>query len=280
MRIWAIITCTVLLFSIIGGLCIRGLDNITNSMIENSSQMAFVPLLTLGIVISILSIVIYGVVTTILILVRFYQNFFTDEAYLTFTLPVKRSTLFNSKLLCSFIFNIATALITIIAVGVMLAIAPGGMVGGSALEAMFNSFELPIEYIELLMQVEPQIDFWLTTYVIVAIIFFLVYFVYVTMLLFGTVTFGSLIAKKYKLIASIAVFYGVQLLLSAFWAIFQSIITVGLEAAAKIPDFLQGSEIFWLILGILMIYICIFALLSVFFYKFTLGKLRGNLNLA
>ena len=279
-RIWSIITITVLLFSVIGGLCIRGMSNITNNATVESSQVAFLPLLVLGIVISVLSIAVYGFATTFLVLIRFYQNFFTDEAYLTFTLPVKRSTLFNSKLLCAFIFNTATAIVTIVAVGTLLAISPGGIEGSSALEVLFSAFELPIEYIEMLLVIQDQLDFWIATYITVAIIYFIVLYIHETMLLFCTITFGSLIAKKHKVILSIAVFYGIQMMLSVFWAIMQGLMNIGINAAAKIPDFLPGAELFWIILGVLIIYICILAMITAFLYKFTLSKLRGNLNLA
>ena len=50
-----------------------------------------------------------AVLTQVLLFIRFYRNFFTDEGYLTFTLPVKRETLLNSKVLAGFIAMAAAA---------------------------------------------------------------------------------------------------------------------------------------------------------------------------
>lgn len=55
---------------------------------------------------------------------RFYQNFRTDEAYLTFTLPVKRKTLLQSKLLATVITFLATLAVAFVALVIMLAFIP------------------------------------------------------------------------------------------------------------------------------------------------------------
>ena len=46
------------------------------------------------------------VIMEVLVWVRFYKNFFTDEGYLTFTLPVKRSTLLLSKTINAVIWSV------------------------------------------------------------------------------------------------------------------------------------------------------------------------------
>ena len=66
-----------------------------------------------------------GIVTFILIFIRFYCNFFSDEGYLTFTLPVKRSSLLNSKIISAFIVSVATAILLVICVCAVLMIGLG-----------------------------------------------------------------------------------------------------------------------------------------------------------
>ena len=44
----------------------------------------------------VMAIIASAVVTELLVFVRFYKNFFTDEGYLTFTLPVSRKDLLLS----------------------------------------------------------------------------------------------------------------------------------------------------------------------------------------
>jgi hypothetical protein len=50
------------------------------------------------------------VVSFVIIALRFYKNLLSDEGYLMFTLPTKQSALINSKLIVSFIWNIAGVL--------------------------------------------------------------------------------------------------------------------------------------------------------------------------
>ena len=276
-RIWSLFTVTVLVLSVIGGLCFRGIESATGVQ----AQMPFIPLYILGIFLSIISIAAYGVATVALVLVRYYRNFFTDEGYLTFTLPVKRSTLFNAKLLTAFIFNTATAIITILALGVLLAIAPGGQLGSSALSVLIEAFKPAIEALKVLVSTDSEVAFWLTTYAIAGVAYILVLFVHETLLLFSTVTFGSILAKKHKIIASVAVYYGVQMLLSTMWTIIEVFLSIGIQAITVVPEVISdGNQVLWLFLGLIVFYICALSLVASFFYKFTVSKLRGNLNLA
>ena len=64
----------------------------------------------------------FALLSGILVFVRFYKNFFSDEGYLTFTLPVKRSQLLNSKLIMSGTTMLATIIVIIINVFFMLLI--------------------------------------------------------------------------------------------------------------------------------------------------------------
>ncbi|MDF2485562.1 MAG: putative rane protein [Herbinix sp.] len=67
-----------------------------------------------------LSIVAIAVVSFVIIVLRFYKNLMTDEGYLMFTLPTKSHQLINSKLLVSFVWNIASILVIILSIfGVM-----------------------------------------------------------------------------------------------------------------------------------------------------------------
>ena len=59
-----------------------------------------------GTIISVLVIVGVAVIPFVMSLYRFYLNLYTDEGYLTFTLPVKKSDLLLSK----FIFSMSTLL--------------------------------------------------------------------------------------------------------------------------------------------------------------------------
>lgn len=70
------------------------------------------------------SIVAVIIVSSVIIILRFYRNLMTDEGYLMFTLPVKSHQLINSKLIISILWNticfaavLASVYIVIVATG-------------------------------------------------------------------------------------------------------------------------------------------------------------------
>lgn len=66
--------------------------------------------ITFGYVVSIIALII---VSSVIIITRFYKNLMTDEGYLMFTLPVKSHELINSKLLTSTIWTITSTIAVI-----------------------------------------------------------------------------------------------------------------------------------------------------------------------
>jgi Predicted membrane protein len=83
-----------------------------------SNSMPAIQMVTIGFIflIYILAIILVGIVTAFSLVRRFYKNFFTDEGYLTFTLPVKASTLFLTKIINTFIWIIMYATSSIISI--------------------------------------------------------------------------------------------------------------------------------------------------------------------
>ncbi len=80
--------------------------------------LSFIPgLLTFIYVISIIAVL---VVTSVLIIFRFYKNLMTDEGYLMFTLPVKPRELIDSKLIISLLWSLASVAAVILSLIVVL----------------------------------------------------------------------------------------------------------------------------------------------------------------
>ena len=126
-----------------------------------------------------------------------------------------------------------------------------------------------------------SLAFWICAYAVVGLAYVLVAFVHETLLLFCTVTFGSILAKKHKILTSVAVYYGIQLLIQTVWLVVEGVLSLGISAISVVPEVLvPETQVLWLVLGILLFYVCALALIASFFYKFAVSRLRGNLNLA
>ena len=82
-------------------------DNVGSILI-----MIFSRLLTVLFVVAVVACI---VMTFVLMLIRFYRNFLTDEGYLMFTLPVTKGQLIWSKLLVSVFWAVVSGLVGILA---------------------------------------------------------------------------------------------------------------------------------------------------------------------
>lgn len=73
-------------------------------------------LLVLAVVFYYIALIVISFTVAIYIAVRFYKNMYTDEGYLTHTLPVCKKELIFSKLLVSFLWAVITGIVIIISI--------------------------------------------------------------------------------------------------------------------------------------------------------------------
>lgn len=209
-----------------------------------------------------------AVLTQVLLFIRFYRNFFTDEGYLTFTLPVKRETLLNSKVLAGFIAMAAAAAVCALNFSIIFAI-PQYEVFRSG--EFFSGIEEGLREIPDHL-VGPLIVMGIEALVLAALVLLLS-----VLFLYCCITFGSMLVKKGKLFASIGMYYGIgSSIISAMQLIMilsVGSITVWMEPISE----WQAPTIVTLILlgGILFL-----AALCALVYAFTHWMLGRKLNLS
>lgn len=160
-------------------------------------QMLYV-VATLAAIIAVLGGVAFAIMTVILLFSRFYKNFFTDEGYLTFTLPVKRSSLLNSKLIVS----VATVLMTGFVIIIDLIIA------------FFAAFPKTVFVKEFWEDIIRAIENYFEKYggyavyfIVQAIVSAILTVVISVLFAFCCITIASIIAKKAKVITAIIIYY-------------------------------------------------------------------------
>lgn len=160
-------------------------------------QMLYV-VATLAEIIAVLGGVAFVIMTVIILFSRFYKNFFTDEGYLTFTLPVKRSSLLNSKLIVSVTTLIITGLVLLFDLLVAVCIGEADVIFtrefwvtlGKEIEHFFETLD---GYVVFAI-VQTIVSVILT--VIISVLF-----------AFCCITIASIIAKKAKVITAIVIYY-------------------------------------------------------------------------
>ena len=196
---------------------------------------------------AMIAMAIVGVAAVVLYLGRFYKSRFTDEGYLTFTLPVST----HQNLLASLVNTvIGTVLITLVicACGALwLAIAFAGV--KDFYQSLWQNFPELWErgwqsLRELLGQIPGSIPVRMVLSAVIGGVSSLV-------MLMLAVTVGSIVAKKHKILAAVGVYYGIQVLISLVSAFtLAAVETVGTGTLAMLGDLLNRGVVISLVLGI------------------------------
>ncbi len=202
-------------------------------------------------------LVLAGIFTAsvVLMLWRFYQSTATDEAYLTFTLPAKTSSILLSKYLAE-IIRCAEILLSAFVGGFLILFTQSLMTGGVQVE---EDLEIPGEFWAI---------FWAA--VVLAITYALC-----SMMTYDFAIFtGSVIAKKQKLLAAIGMiflFHFVTSILVEIFVIGTVVGAFGTDGASGLYTYV--TTVLWIASGV-----CV--LLGTLFFFLTERLMRKKLNLA
>lgn len=153
---------------------------------------------------SVFALFAYAVLSVFLSVSRYYKNLFTDEGYLTFTLPVNSSSLILSKLFSTLIWTLISVVVVIACI--ILYITFGGAPIGNVINTEFYKTLGEIVWSGLkwfFSELHASYTFMAAEIVVLEF----VAMVYGILSLFLSITIGSIIAKKHKILASIGIYY-------------------------------------------------------------------------
>ncbi|MBQ9785398.1 MAG: hypothetical protein IJW29_07845 [Clostridia bacterium] len=263
-KIWVWLAVAAVLISVMGGLCMRFLVDTA----EEASAFIILKIIAIfGVLACYLTIAALLFVTAILVYWRFYKNFFSDEGYLTFTLPVSRAQLLLSKTLNAAIWMVASgAVITLCFAEVILIVDP--VIFADLFQGI--GWLLRQDGAWVLLMYLPQL-----LLLGIASLWFNISLIQLC------ITIGSVIAKKHKILASIGVYYLVNMVLGFAG---QLITIVGVfTAVGSIESVLSKISSFEapFFLGlVLLVATVIVASAAYLLHIITLDKLERRLNLA
>lgn len=189
---------------LLGGLTMHYL--IWASTVQEMSHDLIIMLNVLAMVAAVIAVAAAGVAALFLLIGRFYKSRFTDEGYLTFTLPVNVHQNLLSSMVNSAIGMVIMFIVIFAAVMLWL------FIGFSALEG----------FTEALRDVLPR--FWAEFCEEFGKVRLSNVVLFLTNALFGgicelvvlmlSVTIGSIAAKKHKVLAAVGVYYGIHVAMS------------------------------------------------------------------
>ena len=270
--VWWIAALTLLGLSFPAGYCAR----VIVTTVKQTPFLAY-----FGVGIYKFATATFVITTLILVFVRYYQNFFQDEGYLTFTLPVRRETLFWSKVLCGVISVFAA--LAVIAASDAIAMA---MIPGDARDEIGGLFSvlgvLPaVEDIHLLGVNFSNLGIWGYIYAGEILLGLSLYGFSGLLAVYLCITLGAVVAKKHKILAAVGFGYAFNTAMSIAGKIVMVIVAMfGFSLSEAVPGLFESPEnyAFLALCGLL---ICIvLAVINTILAFANIGCLERKLNLS
>ena len=262
MKYWWIVAVTSLVLSFVSGGC--------QSILYSDKELPNLVYRFVGLMnfIAIVGLVVLFFCAIILIFVRFYKNFFTDEGYLTFTLPTTKAKLINSKLIMGISTLLATVALYIVEIFIIFCI--------DDLDRIFTAkyWESLRAFISMTWD---TLDGYTFIYPIEFLIIGILIIAFNILFTFCCITFAAMITKKAKVITAIGIYYGANSIFSFIVQIF-GLFAIGhlFDRLSYLPDDTISSTLALGLLGI----ICSIFILCVILYTLLYGMIDRKLNLS
>ena len=194
-----VLSAAALGMGVLGGFLLRLNTNAPGTLYADEAVYSIAVIALCFIMISLFA---YSFGGGIYLIIRFYKSKFTDQGYLTFTLPVSVWQIYLSSLLNMMFWSLVIGLVTIIAfVSVFLI----GMYDTVVWHMMQES---PIPFDQIF-------DSFGEIFGGFGVVFAIVSFVYTSVLTLTSITLGCVAAKKHKILASIGCYYLISVVISS-----------------------------------------------------------------
>lgn len=181
---------------------------------ESASMRIFGTITTLFGGVCIIALCAAALATIIILAYRFYKNLFSNEGYLSFTLPVSTNAQLMSKIITSLLWIILIAIALIISVSVFC------VFGTAKEEVLVNQKiidEIHMNFIDTFYNFRTyEIE---TDVLIEAIILPVLFFILVIISIYLAITIGSIVVSKFKILASTGVFIGITTIFLIMWVL-------------------------------------------------------------
>ena len=246
------------------GALLTALIRFANSAPANMPDLVWVPVSTI-IVGGFLAIAAYAMGTQIVLLMRFYKNKFSDEGYLTFTLPVTAHQILLSSLLNYLIWTVISVLVVVAAFAMVILVgsAPAGsFINREVLDGMSLVFKAMLQQEEV-----PGFLISMLGSLVVTSLSALI-------LVHAAITMGAVIAKKHKILAAFGCYYGFSMILG----IINSVLTVGIGMMGTM-FVVTPENVFSGMNVVLLIEMVIYLAVAVSGYFLTHYLMKNKLNL-
>lgn len=199
-RIQLILALSALGAGVLGAFLLR------TTIAEESANPVLILSGAMGLLVITISLGAYVIASQLLLLTRFYKNKFTDQGYLTFTLPVNVHQIMWSAIVNILLWSVISYLVFFAAMVVMFWGGFGGLLS-QVPAPMWQEIRYIFE--------EGFAELGISSGVVVLnVIGWVVSFVSSEIMALTAITLGAAVAKKHKILAAFGIYYGVNAVLS------------------------------------------------------------------
>ena len=215
---------------LLGAGVLRAIEYVSQHMLND--QMAAIATSGLGsiMVFVVIALAAYALAVQFINIWRFYKNKFTDEGYLTFTLPVTPHQIFLSSFL---------VILAWLAISVVVLLISGTLMLFIGLGAPSKEFWKELLYVfDNLGEALAQIDMpGVKSFLLLSVAQVFVTPVYAIVLLMTSITLGCVLAKKHKILATIGMYYIINMVVN----VISSVLTI-VPTFMMIGSAMEGAE--------------------------------------
>jgi len=224
---------------------------------------------------AMLALVFFNFISPIFVYVRYYKCVATDEAYLTFTLPVSRKTFLISKTILTLIEAFARYLFLGLTFLLCAVFVPSfDEPGAFTITQIFANIQSSIS------SAFSDLGVWLILYVLLAILGLAIITVLISCVIYLAITIGANVAQKSKLLVTIGVLFAFYFVSSYVLPILY--LTAGFTVLAPLVEMITALPYTlmlaaWFVAGLLLC--TVLAAITAIIYFINLGILERKLNL-
>ncbi len=226
-------------------------------------------LAALGVVAGFIVLICLVPATFVVVLHRFYTNFFTDQGYLTFTLPVKASELFWSKIIAGIVWLFIAVVVASVG-AILVGLGAQGLNEGFAITDTVPYWIMNVYTMGVVSGVNE------TLAMCFSMIGVALSLTSVLLLAYMSFTLGALWARQHKLLVGIALFAGIGFAINMISGTVD--VLIGFNGLFDWSSYKEASLIHLTIIYIL--HDVRDAVLIVVYFFITLFCLKRHVNLA
>jgi hypothetical protein len=226
---------------LLGAFVLKGLLYIEKQNAQNDTLIQSTFGLSSTLTFIIIALVAYFFAVQFINIFHFYKNKFTDEGYLTFTLPVSTGQIFLSSFLNILLWLVISTLVLMSAASMIIFIG-----ASEPLKEYAWELRVMLESISDTAENEPGYRL----YSFLSAVTTIVTPAYTVILIMTSIVIGCVLAKKHKILASIGTYYVINFAVSILEPMIDITPTIILGVTENYNTYMNASLVFSILLRI------------------------------